>query len=73
MKSSESPINPWVRADLHTYNEETFQIVPDIQKPDYVRIMSDIAIRGAELDNAQARYQESLSERDAFFAGITGA
>lgn len=64
----ESQVNPWVRAELHMYNEETFELVPDIQKPDYVRIMSNIALRGAELADAQARYQESLSERDAFFA-----
>lgn len=64
----ESQVNLWIRANQHTYDPETFELVPDRVKPDYVRIMSDIAIRGAELDNAQARYRESLDERDDFFA-----
>lgn len=62
-----SEINLWVRANQHTYDPDTFELVRDVDKPDYVRIMSDIAIRGAELNEAQARYQEALAERHSFF------
>jgi hypothetical protein len=59
--------NPWVRANLHVYDTETFELVPDVLKPDYVRIMSNIALQGASLAQAQETYRQTLLERDEFF------
>jgi hypothetical protein len=68
----EAEVNLWVRANLHEYDSETFELVPDVLKPDYVRIMSDIALRGAALNDAQEAYRQSLSERHAFFSHLIG-
>lgn len=66
---AEGQINPWVRANLHTYDPETFAIVRDQDKPDYVRIMSRIAIADEVYQEAYLERQGAYGERDAFFAG----
>lgn len=65
-----SEIDPWVRADMQQYNPETFALIPDIYKPDYVRIMHNLVQTAADLVDAQVAFAKATEERDHFFEWV---
>jgi hypothetical protein len=62
----EAQTNPWVRVDLHRYNNEALELFEPLQMPDYVRIMSRILIADTQFQEAYLEKQAAYAERDQF-------
>lgn len=62
---AEGDINPWVRANLHEYNDETLELVPTHRIDEYVLLMDEGVL-------AQAALNDWLGKRHEFFREISG-
>lgn len=69
MKNSQ--INPWMRADLERYNPETLALVRTGDRPEYTRIMRELAHSKTIAMMAIERVTQIEGLRADFFAGQT--
>lgn len=69
--SANGDINPWVRADLDTFNPETLELVPEHLREDYTRLMKQLyharEVANLVLENLHI-WEE---ERRSFFEYVT--
>lgn len=66
MDGEPNSINPWVRANLGTYSDETRELLSPPEQVDYVRIMSRMAIADTRLQDAYLEQQAARQEHLEF-------
>lgn len=67
MAQGESQINPWVRANLEQYNEETEALIPTFMQERYRFVMAEIIDSSQVLGEAQERYAAARLNQAEFF------
>lgn len=67
MDGEQSSVNPWVRADLERYNPDTLALIPEGYRPEYSRIMKELAHAKAIANLILERVSRAEQERASFF------
>lgn len=62
-----SEINPWVRAEMETYNEYTESLIEPESHDRYREVINELGTAAALLCEAQERYYQAAEERAKFF------
>lgn len=77
-ESMEDKTNPWVRANLETFNEETLALIPEQRREEYAQVMARLAFSSKNLGDALQAVQTAYviieyghKVRNEFFESLT--